>query len=1524
MILELWENELVILGKTGLHGHVTRGFLEIRGDHFRASGSEDKKIQIDAYLMFYNTAGFVELENGRFGYICLVCHQAKMDRIRTKDLVIYANCNSQGTLGEQHAEYPVENYDVILTNSEIVDASLFEVYSVNVYINSCSIQSDMIVCEKGVFPSSASLLLRADDGEKREKLEKRITTDLNYKQEQQQLFDPIVVDPAKAQAVLDRLTFLHVYVDTRLLMMNSMLSEMSNSSLVVQSKAHLTVLRPLTPAAPAILINLKLINGYIGVTTLSPAAALAAPLVVMGLVVIDAVLVYHLIDALPIIQEYARIELKRAREAIKDRQILFDAGVEYRPDEGCDFVMKITGDASIEVDWQNRVIRPHFQLDQDIEFSEEAPFFEIKWLKALAGLIISGKPGNIAERITVRALSLGLPLFGDVELSHLELPHGLDFTTNGSVTLTRNSISKSVLIGAGDGFMSHGNQYNINFGAGDRSEISVKGNCCFDNDLFYRDVQVTQWGSDRVSEYAGQCALPVKANVYFNSCWLPSGRQVKVVTQNDGNSAGPVITSFFDQGWSGSFEVFGYGWDTVMPPGFVGNPYDPPLVKDAPQFYGFLFEGATVDEDKIKTAYREIREGCGDEGKSACFQVVGHQGRAYGSFVLADGMDPEFLYLYRRDIRDTDWGSPLPGSMIDASEKPVYYFTDKTVQAGKSYDYRVHASFADHNTSSEKYNVFIPPMNKGPRLSDPRQFKLCSDSNSGSVEVYYVFPSDVGYEQLVHEWSCSVQPVLQEWYACATGGLSFRTAFVDGARLLSLISDRSELIGGNDDQTLANIYMDLATYSEFRFPSGDRVVALVISGGMLSNSYGWEDPNQSQVIVSMKESDLDAYFDEWRLQEIFAHELGHAFGIRDHSDNLPRLAPYAGHSVMRTGNKYTEPPWPGDHKTAFGFLSDELITLYRDSRFLYITESEKVGQSNNLTPVNQPDNGVLPGSRFSLEWRDAQKTIASISFEDAVDPACIYYWVYGDGKAEIFQPVEDFTYIFPKSAKQKTIILRVTDPRTGMMARSLPVEEETIIRLDLGCGEYGDESHYVKLDLFLQDPLQGAFQERYFTTFTDLVAYYDPPVQDRVSDWGVRYRVASNVNWNDLESAVADGRLDPPYDLVTVNYPPAWAKELPDPFQVASVLKADGIFRMNVLSDEEDAVDADYVSKVKAAFMTSEYTYVQNRTSSMIKDVAPIWSVDDWRLEVQKRPGDVYLKRLDLGSGAAGFKGPNQYHYNMGEDLDCQMPNSKGKTVFQERHRTTYSDFSWSFTPARLEIWDSPIYVPHVIVARVDWRDLGPAVADGRLDPPYDLVTVNHPDYKNAGQIPDPYEVVSVLRPGGEFRINFYDFDYQALPASYLESLKKAFGSDYVKSVAKKNRADNYAPIRDKDDVMLAIVKNVSDMWHSEKEPVSEIEWEMSASIPQEFDLEPNYPNPFNPKTTISYRLPEEREVSIAIYNCVGEPVRQWPVSCCPAGSHTAVWDGRDDRGQLSSSGVYIVRISAGDEHRTLKILLMK
>lgn len=95
-------------------------------------------------------------------------------------------------------------------------------------------------------------------------------------------------------------------------------------------------------------------------------------------------------------------------------------------------------------------------------------------------------------------------------------------------------------------------------------------------------------------------------------------------------------------------------------------------------------------------------------------------------------------------------------------------------------------------------------------------------------------------------------------------------------------------------------------------------------------------------------------------------------------------------------------------------------------------------------------------------------------------------------------------------------------------------------------------------------------------------------------------------------------------------------------------------------------------------------------------------------------------------------------------------------------------------------------------------------------------------------------------------------------------------------------------------------------------------------ATPEEFWLSQNYPNPFNPSTYIEYSVPQRTEVSLAVYNVLGQRLKTLVDGVQASGRHTAIWDGRDGQGRVVASGAYFYRLAAGDRTIARKMLLIR
>jgi flagellar hook assembly protein FlgD len=94
--------------------------------------------------------------------------------------------------------------------------------------------------------------------------------------------------------------------------------------------------------------------------------------------------------------------------------------------------------------------------------------------------------------------------------------------------------------------------------------------------------------------------------------------------------------------------------------------------------------------------------------------------------------------------------------------------------------------------------------------------------------------------------------------------------------------------------------------------------------------------------------------------------------------------------------------------------------------------------------------------------------------------------------------------------------------------------------------------------------------------------------------------------------------------------------------------------------------------------------------------------------------------------------------------------------------------------------------------------------------------------------------------------------------------------------------------------------------------------------VPEAPFLAQNFPNPFNPSTTIAFGLKETGHVSLRVYDAAGRLVVTLIDESRPAGSYSMTWNGLSDSGSKAASGVYFYRLTAGTFVETRKMILLK
>ncbi len=98
----------------------------------------------------------------------------------------------------------------------------------------------------------------------------------------------------------------------------------------------------------------------------------------------------------------------------------------------------------------------------------------------------------------------------------------------------------------------------------------------------------------------------------------------------------------------------------------------------------------------------------------------------------------------------------------------------------------------------------------------------------------------------------------------------------------------------------------------------------------------------------------------------------------------------------------------------------------------------------------------------------------------------------------------------------------------------------------------------------------------------------------------------------------------------------------------------------------------------------------------------------------------------------------------------------------------------------------------------------------------------------------------------------------------------------------------------------------------------------INGNLPSEFSLFPNYPNPFNPSTVISYHLPQAAFVRLTIYDITGREITKLVEGYQQAGKYNYTWNTENISGKKLSSGTYFARLEAGNFVKVEKLMLLK
>jgi hypothetical protein len=195
------------------------------------------------------------------------------------------------------------------------------------------------------------------------------------------------------------------------------------------------------------------------------------------------------------------------------------------------------------------------------------------------------------------------------------------------------------------------------------------------------------------------------------------------------------------------------------------------------------------------------------------------------------------------------------------------------------------------------------------------------------------------------------------------------------------------------------------------------------------------------------------------------------------------------------------------------------------------------------------------------------------------------------------------------------------------------------------------------------------------------------------------------------------------------------------------------------------------------------------------------------------------------------------------------------------------------------------------------------------------------------GLPPDPFNVINVQDDGFDVTAE-QDYFVRLMVVDASEDAALSFLSD---AGASSNEDPAYFPFRTslyvRDDALQDDEQEGYFVYEGNANVVLDVTVEgntsttvgPTAETPREFVLKPNYPNPFNPTTTISFDVPHSEYVTLSVFNLLGEEVTRLVDRRLPSGTYDVTWNA----GQMAS-GIYLARLRAGSVVQTRRMVLVK
>ena len=164
-------------------------------------------------------------------------------------------------------------------------------------------------------------------------------------------------------------------------------------------------------------------------------------------------------------------------------------------------------------------------------------------------------------------------------------------------------------------------------------------------------------------------------------------------------------------------------------------------------------------------------------------------------------------------------------------------------------------------------------------------------------------------------------------------------------------------------------------------------------------------------------------------------------------------------------------------------------------------------------------------------------------------------------------------------------------------------------------------------------------------------------------------------------------------------------------------------------------------------------------------------------------------------------------------------------------------------------------------------------------------------------------------------------------PISEIDSLRAVLDLEIVLQLAameedKRPLTTKYAQYQYPDIQVFDVMH--SHNWDKYNRALHQNDQETNSVIAPTPQIQSNYPNPFNPSTTIAFSIPETGRVRVSVYNIKGQKVKDLLNTELTRGNHRLVWEGKDANSRNVASGIYFIKLESGGKTSIRKAMLMK